>query len=107
MKGEFFHVPLDVATTPRDGLVLCDRYWAVHPEKGLAFYMNRGMDDPSPQCNSARTITERMSSMHLADHEVQLVPCVYLSHAKSIAKQHVERLRRQKRYGSTGEKGNG
>ena len=38
MKGRIFHVPLDLATQPTEGHAYVDRWWSVHPERGVAFY---------------------------------------------------------------------
>ena len=58
MTGIVFYVPKDVATAPADGPCLVNRWWVVHPEKGIAFYCSRRRpfdlepgeeDEPSPQ----------------------------------------------------------
>lgn len=101
-KGVFIHVPVDQATTPKDGRVLCHRYWAVHPEKGLAFYINRGMDDPAPQCNADRAVTERLSNKFLSGHEIRLIECVFLAHAIPLAKAAQAQMPRRSRLLPTG-----
>lgn len=42
------YVSMEEATTPKQGRTChVNRWWVIHPEKGLTFYKNRR----SPQCN--------------------------------------------------------
>lgn len=61
---------------PPDGFVwvLRDRWWQVHPERGLAIYVANGAF--SPQCNTHRGIVERQP----ANLEVRHIPFVWLPH---------------------------
>jgi hypothetical protein len=57
MRGHFIFVPIDVATKPAEGHAYADRWWSVHPNLGVAFYVapntGRGQGyEPSPQCNA-------------------------------------------------------
>jgi hypothetical protein len=69
--------PLDEATKPRDGEVLVDRWWVVHPKKGLTFYNLYGPHS-SPQCNHNEAICRSITKDLYPDHEVLFVPVVYL-----------------------------
>lgn len=85
MRGEFFHVPEDLAATPKNGEALVDRWWAVHPEKGLAFYfVPRGYyrsEEPSPQCNPDQHTAEVLTKQLNPDHVVKQIPVVFFAHA--------------------------
>lgn len=86
-EEDFVFVPLDKVTELHDGYVKCllDRYWSVHPEKGLAFYNPKrknghrgtGWGNPygSPQCSRNESITNRIKQPWT---EVRLVRVVYL-----------------------------
>lgn len=55
-----------------------ERYWVVHPDKGLAFYDPQGKGRKiSPQCNSIRGIVERLLP---EGHEVQYLARVWMPH---------------------------
>lgn len=79
MAGNHFtdgmiYMPLDEATTPKQGRTChVDRWWIVHPEKGLTFYKSRR----SPQCNDwehgAREWARRFPG-----HEVRKIPVAYI-----------------------------
>jgi len=92
MRGVLLHVPLEVATTPANGECLVDRWWAVHPEKGVAFYFvpfgYYRSEEPAPQCNpdehTARALTKRLNP----DHEVHQIPAVYMAHAVRAAREY-------------------
>lgn len=87
MRG-FIYVPASVASTPTDGECITDRWWTMHPEKGLAFWRTSYREPPAPQCNAseatARYLTERLHRD--GDHGVALVPVVYLGHAARAAR---------------------
>ena len=86
MRGVFFHVPLNRAQEPADGEAMCDRWWAVHPEKGVCFYaVLRGFyrdDEPSPQCNTSEHVARRLTAKLNPDHEVRQLPVVFMTHAR-------------------------
>jgi hypothetical protein len=85
MRGVYFHVPIDTAITPADGKCLADRWWAVHPDKGLLFYaVLHGYfrdDEPAPQCNSSEATMRLLTAKMTPDHEVRHMPIVFLKHA--------------------------
>ena len=86
--GHFFYVPEDVAVTPKNGKVLCDRWWSVHPKKGLAFYNTSlratvyGEDnEPSPQCNVSESMCKNLNERLNPECVVKFFPVVFLQHA--------------------------
>lgn len=95
MKGVIFHVPVDVAATPANGEALCDRWWAVHPDKGVAFYFMPfgyfASEEPSPQCNSSEAMTRHLKKRLYPDHDVRHLPVVFMGHAD----REMRRLRKQ------------
>ena len=78
---QFRALPRDVATTPRDGDVYCNRWWATTPE-GLLFYQGRGMRGWAPQCNHNRAVVDRLARNKddplFPDLTVEFFPVVYL-----------------------------
>ena len=52
---------------------LRDRWWIVHPEKGLVLYRGH-----SPQCNSIEDITRRLRASFPPWAEVRFVPCALI-----------------------------
>ena len=93
MRGDFIHVPLDQAQKPIEGHCYVNRYWLVHPEKGLAFYYSgRGDMDvtsPHPQCNKYESITRKLNHL-LKDHDVVFVPVVFHTHAYLEMQKHAK-----------------
>lgn len=73
--SEYRFLPLQQAEYA-EGLVhvIRDRWWIIHPEKGLAFFRGR-----SPQCNASREIVEMVLGKD-PDPELAVVflPVVYL-----------------------------
>ena len=67
-------VPLEQAIIPPSGLIehIKDRWWAVHPNKGLIFW-GKGQ---SPQCNSNKDIAERIFVIY-PWAEVKFIPSVF------------------------------
>jgi hypothetical protein len=56
--------------------VMRDRYWAVHPERGLLFYVGRrSRRTGSPQCNDSRAIVERLCPPFA---EVRFLPVAFI-----------------------------
>lgn len=65
IETDFTYLPLDQALAPHRSTslvaVLRDRYWAIHPERGLLFYVGRGRRGGcSPQCNNSQEIVKRL-----------------------------------------------
>ena len=76
------YLPKDEAVKPREGHCYVDRWWIVHPEKGLAFYLSphATKDDrfTSPQCNSNKAVTEVLHKKMYSDHEIKFFTAVYV-----------------------------
>ena len=70
------YVPLEKASDPPPGLIehFKDRYWLVHPEKGLCFFKVGKVE--SALCNANEAITEGLRKMS-PFAEVRLVPHAY------------------------------
>ena len=81
MRGTMFFIPLDVAIAPAEGHCFVNRWWAVHPDKGVAFYaMLFGYyrsDEPSPQCHSNEHTARHLMARINPECEVMLLPVVY------------------------------
>lgn len=77
--GKFFYVPVHIAVTPKEGHCWVDRWWAVHPEHGVAFYISG--DLISPQCNKNREITEMVIKKILPGCVAQHLPVVFKEQA--------------------------
>ena len=67
------YIPFDEATKPRDGEVLTNRWWVVHPEMGLAVFRRH-----SPQCNSDRRLPESLIARRYPGHESRFFEIVYI-----------------------------
>lgn len=100
MSGFIFYIPEDVATTPAEGHAFVNRWWTVHPEKGVAFYATRrrpyGMepgeqDEPSPQCNSDQYTAEHLQKKIYPCCITKKIPVVFIGPA--IKEMH--RLRKE------------
>ncbi len=72
-------ISLDKAIIPPPGLIehLDDRWWAVHPTKGLIFYRPRGMNFDSPQCNSNENITKDLRDRLYPWADIKFIPSVF------------------------------
>lgn len=70
-------VPLDEATTPPGGLIqhLKNRWWVVHPSKGVTYWVSGGLC--SPQCNSNQTVTEHFRESMYPWCEVRFISSVF------------------------------
>lgn len=57
--SRFHFIALDEATASKSHILhqYLNKYWVVHPEKGLAFF-NKGYG--SPQCNSNEAISKKL-----------------------------------------------
>lgn len=69
----YVFVPIEKAVVPPSGLIehLKDRWWIVHPEKGLAFFDKKLM---APQCNGSETLARRLAPEWA---EVRFFPSVF------------------------------
>ena len=71
-----------VAAQPIPGIIECiiDRWWIVHPTKGLVYHQHRGYGariSPTPQCNRDKSIAERLASGLYPWAEVRQIPVVF------------------------------
>lgn len=98
MTGIVFFIPKDAATTPAEGHCFVNRWWTVHPEKGVAFYCSRRRsyelgpgeeDEPSPQCNSSEYTARTLQQRLYPDCTTELIPVVYV--APAITEMHRQR----------------
>ena len=78
MTGAFTEVPLEDLTRPRDGAVLCDRWWLVKDGRAL-LWRGKGMRGYSPQCNSDKRAADLFAKRH-PEASVQFVPVAYMGH---------------------------
>ena len=68
------YLSLEEAQTPRDGaLVMVDRWWSCHPEKGLIFWRRY-----SPQCNTNERINKKLTAQLYPWAEAQFMHVVYV-----------------------------
>lgn len=90
LSGIVFYVPEEVAATPADGHCFVNRWWTVHPDKGVAFYCARRrplglepfeQDEPSPQCNSNEYTSRELTRRNHPDCIVKFLPAVFLGPA--------------------------
>ena len=97
-SGVIFYIPEEIATTPAEGHCFVNRWWAVHPEKGIAFYCSRKrpygldpgeQDEPFPQCNSDEYTSRELTRRNHPDCGVKLIPAVFVGHA--IKEMHKQR----------------
>ena len=66
------YVAYPQTASPPDGLyqVVNNRWWIVHPEKGLTIYNRTGL-----QCNENKRIVERLKP---PDHDVVFIECAWI-----------------------------
>jgi hypothetical protein len=72
-------IALDKASALKEGIVYCylNRWWAVHPEKGVIFYRpNKRGHGGSPQCNNNEAIVRQLTARLYPWAEVRLIPVV-------------------------------
>lgn len=102
MRGEFIYIPIEEATSPKNGECLVDRWWSVHPEKGVAFYVRlfgpMKTDEPSPQCNPNKRVSEHINNKLNPDCEVKQISVVFLAHAQERMGE-LRKVRRQQNQG--------
>ena len=66
-------IPVAEAVTPRDGEVLCNRWWVVTPNAEIILWRGH-----SPQCNSDVRAAETILKKVWPDYEIVHLPAVYL-----------------------------
>jgi hypothetical protein len=90
MRGLIFYVPEAMAAEPANGEAIVNAWWTVHPEKGVAFYMDRRRspflepgerEDPSPQCNQEQATAEHIQRRLYPDCITKQIPVVFTAHA--------------------------
>lgn len=81
MNGTFT-IPVDVATVPRDGEVIIDRWWIVKDE---AIIIWGGF---SPQCNRNRQIAQSLIPNVHRGAEARLIAAVYLGPRSEEGRYH-------------------
>jgi hypothetical protein len=92
LRGFFVKIPVERATTPRDGHALTDRYWMMH-DGHLIFYVDRKTQPHSmdvlpihPQCNPSKSTAEHLlKSMKLGNTQTTIghVPVVFESSCRN------------------------
>ncbi|CTQ45721.1 hypothetical protein [Roseibium aggregatum] len=81
-----FFISETLAATPRDGECIVDKYWVIHPEKGLAFFYPlsgpyRG-DPPAPQFNRSEATAKALCDRVYGEgFTVKYVPVVFAAWA--------------------------
>jgi hypothetical protein len=71
------YLDFEKAGQPRDGQVVTDRWWVVHPERGLAFY-RVARDYRAPQCNHDRRLVNSLIADLYPGHEARHVAVVFM-----------------------------
>ena len=57
--------------------VLKNKWWVVHPDKGLTFYSRRGsLKGSSPQCNSSRSVATTLATRMYPWAIIKQIPIV-------------------------------
>lgn len=71
-------VPIEKAIVPPPGLInhLKDRWWAVHPEKGIAYFVGATGKHFSPQCNHSEA-TMRYLKKNCSWAEIRFIASVF------------------------------
>ena len=100
-RGRALWIDLETAQRPSSGDCIVGAYWAVHPERGVAFYYQpfgyARSELPSPQCNYDETTSRLLTERGWPDHESRHIPVVYMNHARramSADKRALETLAR-------------
>lgn len=73
-------VPIEDAIFPPPGLIehLKDRWWIIHPSRGLVFWKPHPREDfHAPQCNSNKAVTEHLGEKMYPWAEVRFLPSVF------------------------------
>jgi len=99
VNGITFFIPLEVATTPAEGHCFVNRWWTVHPQKGVAFYCSKrpyssfdgfaDEEEPSPQCNHSEFAARHIAKRLHPECDVIFLPAVYVRPA--IKEMHAQR----------------
>lgn len=76
---KLFYVPFDVAVTPPGGLIehFKNRWWSVHPERGVIFFRSRKRDSGSAQCNGDEATARQLQARLYPWAECRFMPSVF------------------------------
>lgn len=72
---------LEKAAEPVDGFcrIIKDRWWCVHPERGLIFFsLNKRHRPGSPQCNASEQLARSIGLKLYPWAEIRHMPVVYM-----------------------------
>ena len=70
------YILLADAVTPKEGHCYVDRYWVVHPVKGVAFY-TPDRKTMAPQCNDIEEIAYSIRNKLYPGHDVMKLNAVF------------------------------
>lgn len=85
LRGRVLAVPVDVLSTPRDGEVMTDRWWAVRDGRAL-FWQGRGNRRGwSPQCNHDRRIADSLVESIHQGASAEFIPIAYVGRWDEVA----------------------
>jgi uncharacterized protein YbdZ (MbtH family) len=97
MRGVFYKIPIDVATTPKDGYAYTERFWATTEDGCVLFYsngkplsINEDTREFYPQCNSSESVTKHLLNSTLKGENVtvQKVPVVFRAACVQYVNKH-------------------
>lgn len=83
----YFYVPVADLVKPTDGECLCDHWWAVHPERGVAFYFQGhhvGRAEYSPMANRNKDVADMVIPKVLPGHDLKQIPVAFLESAYEV-----------------------
>lgn len=89
LPGHTIYIPRRIAERSTDGPCFINRFWIMHPEQGIAFYLTElspsimgRENEPRPQCDSIQSLAEVVRTQVYPDHELVFIPVVYAGHAR-------------------------
>lgn len=77
-------IPIEVATTPKDGEVLVDRWWVLG-ENNDTILMGVDVAGMYPQCNRDKNTETQMAAKAYPGREIDFMPLVFLSSCEPLA----------------------
>lgn len=90
----YIHVPIDTATRPAGHSCHCNKFWAAHPDKGIAYFVPNGTradalnmgERLSPQCNDDQRVVDQI----MPDGYVRVfLEAVFDAHAVARAREEL------------------
>lgn len=82
--NNIIYLSKDKAIIPREGHCYVDRWWTVHPKKGLAFYHPSNSESryrySAPQCNNEKRIAEHIRARLYPDHKLEFIAAVFVGY---------------------------